>query len=88
MRPQSFDAEVGALANRLAALPSTQSRIHAKKEERDRVDLAPYREAELVRMHRIFADPHHPYHGLRRAFVRKERPASATAVPQPPFSRG
>ncbi|MET9922015.1 enoyl-CoA hydratase-related protein [Streptomyces sp. NPDC006435] len=86
--PQSFDSEVGALATRLAALPATQSRIHAKKEERDRVDLAPYREAELVRMHRIFADPHHPYHGLRRAFVRKERPASATAVPQPPFPRG
>ncbi|MFF3783942.1 hydrogenase maturation protein [Streptomyces sp. NPDC001933] len=86
--PRSFDSEVGALATRLSALPATQSRIHAKKEERDRVDLAPYREAELVRMHRIFADPHHPYHGLRRAFVRKERPASATAVPQPPFPRG
>ncbi|MFE7110421.1 hydrogenase maturation protein [Streptomyces sp. NPDC057575] len=86
--PRSFDSEVGALATRLAALPATQSRIHAKKEERDRVDLAAYREAELVRMHRIFADPHHPYHGLRRAFVRKERPASGTAVPQPPFPRG
>ncbi|MFF4082646.1 hydrogenase maturation protein [Streptomyces sp. NPDC001777] len=85
--PQSFDSEVGALATRLAALPATQSRIHAKKEERDRVDLAPYREAELVRMHRIFADPHHPYHGLRRAFVRKERPASGTAVPHPPVPR-
>ncbi|MFH8519189.1 hydrogenase maturation protein [Streptomyces gelaticus] len=85
--PQSFDPEVGALATRLAALPATQSRIHAKKLERDRVDLAPYREAELVRMHRIFADPHHPYHGLRRAFVRKERPASGTAVPPPPFPR-
>ncbi|MFF3395974.1 hydrogenase maturation protein [Streptomyces sp. NPDC002669] len=81
--PQWFDSEVGALATRLAALPATQSRIHAKKEERDRVDLAPYREAELVRMHRIFADPHHPYHGLRRAFVRKERPASGAAVPHP-----
>ncbi|MGW1842246.1 hydrogenase maturation protein [Streptomyces sp. NPDC001966] len=86
--PQSFDSEVGALATRLAALPATQSRIHAKKEERDRVALAPYREAELDRMHRIFADPHHPYHRLRRAFVRKERPASATAVPRPPFPRG
>ncbi|WP_446750985.1 hydrogenase maturation protein [Streptomyces sp. CLV115] len=85
--PRSFDSEAGALATRLAALPATQSRIHAKKAERDRVDLAPYREAELVRMHRIFADPHHPYHGLRRAFVRKERPAAATALPRPPFPR-
>ncbi|MFG3531794.1 hydrogenase maturation protein [Streptomyces sp. NPDC047917] len=86
--PRSFDSEVGALATRLAALPATQSRIHAKKTERDRVDLAPYRDAELVRMRRIFADPHHPYHGLRRAFVRKERPASATSVPRPPFPQG
>ncbi|MFE6668603.1 hydrogenase maturation protein [Streptomyces sp. NPDC057697] len=79
--PRSFAPEVGALASRLAALPATQSRIHEKKRDRDRVDLAPYREAELARMHRIFADPDHPYHGLRRAFVRKERPAAATPAP-------
>ncbi|MFD6275640.1 hydrogenase maturation protein [Streptomyces sp. NPDC060209] len=82
--PRSFDSEVGALASHLTALPALPSRINAKKAERDRVDLAPYREAELVRMRRIFADPHHPYHGLRRAFVRKERPASGIAVQRPP----
>ncbi|WP_405406732.1 hydrogenase maturation protein [Streptomyces sp. NBC_01104] len=78
--PQSFDSEVGALASHLAALPATQSRINAKKAERDRVDPAPYREAELVRMHRIFMDPDHEYHRLRRAFVLKERLAPGTAV--------
>lgn len=85
--PRSFDSEVGALASRLAALPATPSRVSAKKAERDRVGLAPYRDAELARMHRIFADPHHPYHGLRRAFVRKERPASGIAVQHPARSR-
>lgn len=86
--PRSFDSEVGALATRLAALPATRSRINTKKAERDRVDLTPYREAELAHMRRIFADPHHPYHGLRRAFVRKERPASAAVAQHPPRSRG
>lgn len=85
--PMSFDSEVGALAARLAALPATQSRINAKKAERDRVDLAPYRAAELARMRRIFADPHHPYHELRRAFVRKEGPSSGCAD-RPPRPRG
>ncbi|MCM2411213.1 hydrogenase maturation protein [Streptomyces sp. RKAG290] len=78
--PQSFASEAGALASRLAALPATQSRIHAKKAALDRVDLAAHREAELVRMQQIFADPHHPYHGMRRAFVRKERPAPGAAA--------
>ncbi|MFJ3709456.1 hydrogenase maturation protein [Streptomyces sp. NBC_01387] len=86
--PRSFDSEVGALASRLAALPATRSRINAKKAERDRADLAAFREAELIRMQRIFADPHHPYHGLRRAFVRKERPASGAAAQHSPLSRG
>ncbi|WP_406389594.1 hydrogenase maturation protein [Streptomyces sp. NBC_00887] len=81
--PRTFDSEVGALAARLAALPATQSRINAKKAERDRVDLAPHRAAELDRMRRIFEDPHHPYHGLRRAFVRKEGPASGSADRHP-----
>lgn len=84
--PMSFDSEVGALAARLAALPATQSRINAKKAERDRVDLAPYRAAELARMRRIFADPHHPYHELRRAFVRKEGPSGS--ADRPPRPRG
>lgn len=86
--PQSFASEAGALASRLAALPATQSRVNAKKAEGDQVDLAPYREAELAHMHRIFADPQHPYHGLRRAFVRKERPASGTALHHTAHPRG
>lgn len=78
--PEVFDSEVGARAARLAALPATQFRINAKKAERDQIDLTPYRAAELARMRRIFADPHHPYHGLRGSFVRKEGPAPGSAA--------
>ncbi|MEV0179746.1 enoyl-CoA hydratase-related protein [Streptomyces sp. NPDC050625] len=76
--PGDFTAEVGALAARLASLPGTPSRIAAKKESLDRQEstepLAAFRERELARMRRTFDDPGAPYHALRRAFVRKERP--------------
>jgi putative two-component system hydrogenase maturation factor HypX/HoxX len=76
--PQEFAARVGALAARLASLPATASRITAKKAELDRQEsvtpLAVFRERELARMRRTFDDPDAPFHALRRAFVRKERP--------------
>lgn len=79
--PQAFADETARLAARLAALPSTASRIAAKKARRDRDEaerpLAAYREAELAVMRQTFFDPDAPYHALRRAFVRKE-PATAT----------
>ncbi|MER6997240.1 enoyl-CoA hydratase-related protein [Streptomyces sp. NPDC000410] len=76
--PRDFTGEVVRLAGRLASLPAAQSRIARKKAERDRQEarrpLAAYREEELVRMRRTFFDPAAPYHALRRAFVRKEKP--------------
>ncbi len=79
--PQAFAEETARLATRLAGLPSTASRIAAKKARRDRDEaerpLAAYREAELALMRQTFFDPDAPYHALRRAFVRKE-PATAT----------
>ncbi|MFD3500408.1 enoyl-CoA hydratase-related protein [Streptomyces sp. NPDC058676] len=76
--PQEFAARVGVLAARLASLPATASRITAKKTELDRQEsvtaLAVFRERELARMRRTFDDPDAPFHALRRAFVRKERP--------------
>ncbi|MFJ5775260.1 hydrogenase maturation protein [Streptomyces sp. NPDC093094] len=81
--PGGFAAETGALAARLASLPATASRVAAKKAERDRREsstpLAAFREAELIRMRRVFDDPAAPYHALRRAFVRKERPRDTPA---------
>ena len=41
--------------------------------------LAGFRERELARMRRTFDDPDATYHALRRAFVRKERPARTPA---------
>lgn len=77
--PQDFAAEVGRLAARLASLPGSRSRIAGKKAELDRQEssepLAAFRERELARMRRTFDDPDAPYHALRRAFVRKERPS-------------
>jgi putative two-component system hydrogenase maturation factor HypX/HoxX len=77
--PQDFAAEVGRLAARLASLPGSRSRIAGKKAELDRQEssepLAAFRERELARMRRTFDDPDSPYHALRRAFVRKERPS-------------
>jgi putative two-component system hydrogenase maturation factor HypX/HoxX len=79
--PQQFDAEVAALAARLARLPGTQARMVSKKADREREEaaqpLAAYRESELDRIRQIFFDPESPYHALRRAFVRKE-PTLAT----------
>ncbi|WP_405997133.1 hydrogenase maturation protein [Streptomyces sp. NBC_00829] len=76
--PQDFTAQVRRLAAHLAALPAAQSRIAAKKAERDRDEsirpLAVHRAQELARMRRTFFDPDAPYHALRRAFVRKEKP--------------
>ncbi|MEV6397044.1 enoyl-CoA hydratase-related protein [Streptomyces sp. NPDC051907] len=88
--PQDFPAEVARLAAHLASSPAAQARTVAKKAERDRDEalkpLAAYREEELARMRATFSDPAAPYHALRRAFVRKERPARtpphiAAAVP-------
>ncbi|MEV5986613.1 enoyl-CoA hydratase-related protein [Streptomyces sp. NPDC052051] len=77
--PRDFAAESGRLAARLASLPGTRSRIAVKKERLDLQEseepLAAFRERELARMHRTFFDPEAPYHALRRAFVRKERPS-------------
>ncbi|MFB6577067.1 hydrogenase maturation protein [Streptomyces sp. NPDC056402] len=78
--PGDFAHEAQGLALRLAALPATASRIAAKKAARERDEaqrpLADHRRAELALMRRTFFDPDAPYHALRRAFVRKERPAA------------
>ncbi|WP_189699398.1 hydrogenase maturation protein [Streptomyces chromofuscus] len=86
--PSRFTAEVTLLAHRLAASPLAQSLLAAKKAECDRREavtpLAAVRERELIRMRRIFSDPHAAYHALRGAFVRKEQapaePAGTDAV--------
>ncbi|MCX5302509.1 MULTISPECIES: hydrogenase maturation protein [Streptomyces] len=83
--PGAFTGETDRLAARLAALPATASRIAAKKAARERDEaerpLADHRRAELAEMRRTFFDPGAPYHALRRAFVRKERPVSTPARP-------
>ncbi|SEO81463.1 hydrogenase maturation protein [Actinacidiphila rubida] len=75
---EGFALQAVDLATRWAATAGVQARIAAKKGELDRREqdkpLNAYRAAELERMHAIFFDPGHPYHALRRAFVRKERP--------------
>ncbi|MFI9645836.1 enoyl-CoA hydratase-related protein [Streptomyces sp. NPDC052040] len=77
--PQEFAAETARLAARLARQPGTRARIAAKKAELEaretREPLAAVRERELAGFHRIIHDPDAPHHALRRAFVRKERPA-------------
>ncbi|MFE0464435.1 enoyl-CoA hydratase-related protein [Kitasatospora sp. NPDC058965] len=81
--PQDFAGQVRALAGRLAAGAGTAARTARKKAERERAEgerpLADHRQQELDRMHAIFFDPEHPYHALRRAFVRKERPTATPA---------
>ncbi|MGI5141926.1 MULTISPECIES: hydrogenase maturation protein [unclassified Streptomyces] len=76
--PQDFAAEAGRLAARLASLPGTRSRVASKKADLERQEstepLSAFRARELAEMHRIFHDPDAPYHALRRAFVRKEKP--------------
>ncbi|MFJ6052765.1 hydrogenase maturation protein [Streptomyces sp. NPDC092307] len=80
--PGDFSRETERLAARLAALPATASRIAGKKAARERDEarrpLADHRRSELALMHGTFFDPDAPFHALRRAFVRKERP---TATP-------
>ncbi|MGW2050128.1 enoyl-CoA hydratase-related protein [Streptomyces sp. NPDC001858] len=76
--PEAFAADVRRLAAYLAGLPATEARIAAKKRELElresTAPLAGFRERELARMRQTFDDPDAPYHALRRAFVRKERP--------------
>ncbi|MFD1659229.1 enoyl-CoA hydratase-related protein [Streptomyces caeni] len=83
--PEDFAGEAGRLAARLASLPGTRSRIAAKKAERERREsggpLSAFRERELAEMHRAFHDPDAPYHALRRAFVRKEKPPRTPPYP-------
>ncbi|MFE1443366.1 enoyl-CoA hydratase-related protein [Streptomyces sp. NPDC058739] len=81
--PGDFAREAGALAARLASHPATAARVLAKKAALDRQEsatpLAVFRARELDRMRRTFEDPAAPYHALRRAFVRKERPRATPA---------
>ncbi|MEU6310921.1 hydrogenase maturation protein [Streptomyces sp. NPDC047014] len=85
--PGDFDRETRRLATRLADLPATTARIAAKKAARERDEavrpLAEHRAAELAEMRAVFSDPQAPYHALRRAFVRKERPERPAAVTGP-----
>jgi putative two-component system protein, hydrogenase maturation factor HypX/HoxX len=78
--PADFADKVAALALRSATGPGTWERIAAKKARLERewaaTPPAAYRAAELARMREQFFDPHATYHALRRAFVRKERPAA------------
>ncbi|MGW3954729.1 hydrogenase maturation protein [Streptomyces sp. NPDC004752] len=77
--PGDFAARTAQLAARLATMPGTPSRLAAKKAELDRQEsvepLSLFRARELDRMRRTFDDPDAPYHALRRAFVRKQRPS-------------
>ncbi|MEY9877270.1 putative two-component system hydrogenase maturation factor HypX/HoxX [Streptacidiphilus sp. MAP12-33] len=78
--PQDFAGAVIRSAQRLAASSGSQARAARKKADLDRRQaekpLHAYREEELARMHAIFFDQDHPYHALRRAFVRKEPPVT------------
>ncbi|MFD7258192.1 enoyl-CoA hydratase-related protein [Streptomyces sp. NPDC059874] len=78
--PAVFADRATALAAQLAGHPATAARIAGKKARRELDEaerpLAAYRAAELDRMRQTFFDPQAPYHALRRAFVRKERPGA------------
>ncbi|MFG2907700.1 hydrogenase maturation protein [Kitasatospora sp. NPDC048286] len=73
--PEEFERRAAHLAGLLAASPTTQQRIAAKKAARDADErmkpLDAYREEELAVMHRQFFTPESPYHALRSAFVHK-----------------
>ncbi|MFG2917224.1 hydrogenase maturation protein [Kitasatospora sp. NPDC048298] len=73
--PEEFERRTAHLAGLLAASPTTQQRIAAKKAARDADErtkpLDAYREEELAVMHRQFFTPESPYHALRSAFVHK-----------------
>ncbi|WP_316528741.1 hydrogenase maturation protein [Kitasatospora brasiliensis] len=77
--PEEFGPATAHLAGLLAASPTTQQRIAAKKAAREADERAKpldaYREEELAVMHRQFFTPESPYHALRSAFVHK-RPAT------------
>ncbi|MEU1285849.1 enoyl-CoA hydratase-related protein [Kitasatospora sp. NPDC005856] len=83
--PEEFGPATAHLAGLLAASPTTQQRIAAKKAAREADErtkpLDAYREEELAVMHRQFFTPESPYHALRSAFVHK-RP-----VPTGPAAR-
>ena len=74
-----YRTQVAALAARLAASPDYPDRLAAKAREFTAADskqpLAAYRAAELAIMRHNFTAPGEAYPGLRRAFVRKEKPA-------------
>ncbi|WP_329376517.1 enoyl-CoA hydratase-related protein [Streptomyces sp. NBC_01351] len=76
--PAEFADRAASLAAQLAGHPATATRITGKKARREldeaELPLAAYRAAELDRMRRTFFTRTAPYHGLRRSFVRKERP--------------
>lgn len=76
--PGRFPALVAERAARLAGSAQVHERLAAKAAARAADEaarpLADYRADELARMHRIFFDPHQPYHALRAAFVRKTVP--------------
>ncbi|WP_165987298.1 enoyl-CoA hydratase/isomerase family protein, partial [Streptomyces sp. YIM 98790] len=86
--PEEFAAEAARLAVRLARSDRLEARIGAKKADRERDEAvrppAACRAAELERMRASFDDPAAPYHALRAAFVRGERPADAGADPLAP----
>ena len=76
--PDSYRAQVAALAERLARSPDYPAQLAAKARqlasaERQR-PLAAYRAAELAIMSRNFTGPREPYPQLRQAFVHKEKP--------------
>ncbi|MFI2608396.1 enoyl-CoA hydratase-related protein [Kitasatospora sp. NPDC018619] len=83
--PEAFGPAAAHLAGLLAASPTTQQRIAAKKAAREADErtkpLDAYREEELAVMHRQFFTPESPYHALRSAFVREH------AVPTGPAAR-
>ncbi|MFD4658577.1 hydrogenase maturation protein [Kitasatospora sp. NPDC058444] len=82
--PEEFGPAAAHLAGLLAASPTTQRRIAAKKAAREADErtkpLDAYREEELAVMHRQFFTPESPYHALRSAFVRKRPVPTGTAT--------
>ncbi|MFE2720848.1 hydrogenase maturation protein [Kitasatospora sp. NPDC059327] len=83
--PRDFGRETDRLAGLLAASPTAQDRIAAKKAARDADELvkplAAHRREELAVMHRQFFTPREPYHALRSAFVHKRPAPAAVSTP-------
>ncbi|MFJ7906485.1 enoyl-CoA hydratase-related protein [Kitasatospora sp. NPDC096204] len=82
--PEEFEPRAAHLAGLLAASPTTQQRIAAKKAAREADErtkpLDAYREEELAVMHRQFFTPESPYHALRSAFVHKRPVATGPSA--------